>query len=224
MTFKTDQLTVTMDSYLPRPLTVIYHPLKGGAVNFTANARNPKRALRHISSIGSAPSCLKLKPPFCECKGGAGNTRNCSCAKSGTCTNSSSTTCQVCDFPSPPTPHAPTPAPPPSPPPALNSSIACITVIAFNGNTTEFCAADGETVTVYSAVNSTSAAWLATLTKASVRGVGTVTVTLAGTVSIADVAGVAKSSQLSWTLEAANSTGSVDLPVRAIDLGYGFVG
>jgi hypothetical protein len=55
-----------------------------------------------VGSTMGAQSCLALKPPYCSCAGGAGHIRNCSCAKSSTCANSSGATCQICDFPSPP--------------------------------------------------------------------------------------------------------------------------
>ena len=72
---RTEQLTVTMDSQLPRPLTFLYRPSpKGAVVNFTAPSR-----------------------------------------------------------PAPP----PVPSPPPAPP-SLPSSVACIDLVAIDGNTTQF--------------------------------------------------------------------------------------
>ena len=52
-----------------------------------------------------------MKGPFCNCTGGAGNVRPCSCAGScGKCTGCDLKTCSICDGPTPP-------SGPPGPPP-----------------------------------------------------------------------------------------------------------
>ena len=194
---QTAQLTVTMDGQLPRPLAVLYPPPGGGAaVTFTASVgggADPAVGDAVSASLGStvaalATPCSSLKPPFCNCTGGAGNVRNCSCALSGKC---GSINCQICDSPAPPGPPPvppgppPPPRPPPPPPSNLPRSAACIGVIAANGSVTQFCAdTAGEIATVYTTANATSAAWHTTLTKAS-----GVTASLSGSVSIAGLTG-----------------------------------
>jgi hypothetical protein len=150
-------------------------------------------------------------------------------------------------------PH-PAPGPPPPPPPhpphggtgVLPPSVACIGVVAANGSVTEYCAAKGETQTVYSASTAGSASWSTVRKKMmplryslpavllfvtfghaglsqtlSKPGGGGATVVLAGTVAVG--AGAATGvSGLEWTLLKAESPQmSV---VRAINLDFGFVG
>ena len=75
-------------------------------------AASPELAQNHDGLVGSfvaAVPCSKLPPPFCSCAGGAGHTRNCSCASCGQCGCS---TCQICDNkPGPPPPGPPPPGP-----------------------------------------------------------------------------------------------------------------
>ena len=118
---------------------------------------------------------------------------------------------------------APVPDPKPSPPPPphpggkpLPPSVACISVVAANGTSTEFCAARGEAKTSYSATTAGSTSWSTALSKP-----GGVTVQLAGTISVATSASAAGASELEWTLVKAESPQMV---VRAVDLGFGFVG
>ena len=93
--------------------------------------------------------------------------------------------------------------------------MACIAIVAINGNITEFCAADGETETTYSASAVESAAWSTILTKT-----GGPTVNLRGTISVG-TGGSTSAWQLEWTLTTAESQ---EMVVRAVDLGFGFVG
>eukprot|EP01043_Picozoa_sp_COSAG02_P055398 COSAG02_NODE_6414_length_3587_cov_2.185493_1_plen_951_part_00 len=108
---------------------------------------------------------------------------------------------------------------PPGPHPGgggtLPPSVACIGIVAANGNVTTYCATNGETKTIYSAVKTDSAFWSATLTKP-----GGATVNLAGAVSVAPSIAT-KAVELEWTLTKAESQHVV---VRAVDLGFGLVG
>lgn len=112
-----------------------------------------------------------------------------------------------------PAPGPPRPPPGPHPEGALPPSVACIGIVAIDGTVTEFCSERGQTSTIYSDITAESTSWSTTLVEP-----GGLTVSLAGTVSVATNAGA---SELEWTLMKAESQQMV---VRAIDLGFGFVG
>lgn len=66
-----------------------------------------------VAATGKAKAdpCSSMKGPFCNCTGGAGHTRSCSCAGScGKCSGCDLKTCSICDGPIPP-------SGPPGPPP-----------------------------------------------------------------------------------------------------------
>ena len=119
----------------------------------------------------------------------------------------------------PPPPPSPGPGPGPAPPHGtLPQSAACISAIAPNGSATIFCAGDGEVTTVYSDTTGTATRWSTTLSK---PGSG-VSVLLAGSMRVAASAPpLTASSELVWTLTNATSK---QMTVRAIDLGFGFLG
>ena len=74
------------------------------------NDRGSSFAPSFGSSAGADP-CSTMLGPFCNCTGGAGNARNCSCAGScGKCSGCDLKTCTICDGPTPP-------SAPPGPPP-----------------------------------------------------------------------------------------------------------
>ena len=52
-----------------------------------------------FDSTTAAPPCSTLKPPFCNCTGGAGNVRKCSCAACGKCGcgTPKGSGCNICD-------------------------------------------------------------------------------------------------------------------------------
>ena len=153
------------------------------------------------------------------------------------------TTGSLYPIPAPvPRPH-PSPSPPP-PPNELPVSAACIRVVAADGNITQFCAADGETSTTYSAITPTAANWSTVLRKGKMK------VLLSGSISVSsDLMLAGRAETLEWTLVSATTTvtssttrtrtrssGGGDgsgllaaataaaVVVRAIDLGFGFVG
>jgi hypothetical protein len=70
-----------------------------------------KRTTSAATASAHAVPCSTLKPPFCNCRGGAGNVRNCSCASCphGQCGCKS---CQICNSPHPGPPPPPKQAKP----------------------------------------------------------------------------------------------------------------
>ena len=138
-----------------------------------------------------------------------------------------------------PRPHpSPSPGPSPPTPTELPASTACIGVLAADGNLTQFCAADGEATTTYTAITPTAANWTTVLRK------GMVEVFLSGSISVSSDPVLGRHADtLEWTLESAASTTrntgtssssggggggesgvAAAVVVRAIDLGFGFVG
>jgi hypothetical protein len=97
--------------------------------------------------------------------------------------------------------------------------IACVGVVSINGSVTQFCG--DEASTVYSARTSNATSdgvrWRLTLSKPELG----ITVTLAGTVAAETDPAAAHRSVLSWSLLSAQSA---QLRVRAVDLGFAFVG
>ena len=96
----------------------------------------------------------------------------------------------------------------------IPQTAACIEVVAVNGSSTEFCAGRNETSTIYSGVPGGSALKWTLLLVAP----GKIEVELTGTASVETTGG---SSTLSWSLLSASSE---QVQVRAIDLGFAFVG
>ena len=82
-------------------------------------------------------------------------------------------------------------------------------------NVTKFCTAHGEAKTTHTDTSATSTSWRTTLSS------GGTTVDLAGTVSVSASAGASGAAELEWALLKAASAHMV---VRAVDLGFGFVG
>ena len=71
-TLRTEQLAVTLDAHLPRPLTVLYRADGAAAdVNFSAKVSLPGPP--PLSASAAATPCPTLAPPFCGCAGGAGS-------------------------------------------------------------------------------------------------------------------------------------------------------
>ena len=112
---------------------------------------------------------------------------------------------------------------------AAAAAAACVTIIATNGSASRFCADKAQTATTCTAAAAAatggsagdvgSAGW-----RLRLAGVGVVVVTLEGNMAVADSAGArsnSNSSALAWTLLSAWSD---QIEVRAVDLGFGFVG
>ena len=111
--------------------------------------------------------------------------------------------------PSPPPPHGPgdngnLPSPRP-----------CISVIATNGSSFQFCSGGKATSLQYSKLTNSSATWALTLGNAGVM------VELMGNISVGPCASLPDASELQWTLLQANSQ---QIEVRAIDLEFAFIG
>lgn len=235
---KTDQLTVTMDIHLPRPLTVLYRPISNGSavtaeVNFTARVAAPSSSSSvitttkdcdaksaksfavlgsgavHVNGVYLPTSRIKNGYAIFEkdaehmlylyggqwklakwedkskiyyvaspVTGGVPPSKGSAwTAVAGADPPPSSVTCVS----GPPLPPGPSPAPPTPTPTPIPTSVACITIVAVNGNSTEFCKAFGEINTVYSDVTEHSLSWNTTLTKPS-----SLMAILTGTVAIAD--------------------------------------
>lgn len=119
--------------------------------------------------------------------------------------------------PSPAPPSPPGPGPPPSGP--FPSSVACISVIAANGSSDEYCAGRGEAATTYTVNSASNASWSTVLTKP-----GAATVTLAGSAATLDSNATlsGNAAELVWVLDTA-VTSAAGHVVRAIDLGFGFL-
>ena len=102
---------------------------------------------------------------------------------------------------------------------ATQPATACVGVVGANGTATRFCGKEASTVYSARTSNATTDAvhWRLTLTKPD----GGVTATLAGTVSIETDPDVSSLSTLSWSLLSAESE---QVSVRAVDLGFAFVG
>ena len=116
----------------------------------------------------------------------------------------------------------------PNPPAGLGSgssipaSAACIGVLSINGSTTLFCAGRNETTTAYTGVpDGSTVGWTVHL---AALGHG-IQVKLTGTATVQDDSGSTTggggSSALSWSLLSASSE---QIQVRAVDLGFAFVG
>ena len=101
-------------------------------------------------------------------------------------------------------------------------SVACITLIAPNHTAVQYCAGHGEAHTAYANTTASSTSWTTTLTKT-----GAPTGTLTGSAEAASSASI-NATELVWTLHSASwagaGAGAGAEVVRAVDLGFGFVG
>ena len=103
-------------------------------------------------------------------------------------------------------------------------AVPCVAVVAANGTITQFCTDRDEASTAYGSRQTNHSAdsvqWKLTLVKTD-HGTGRITVRLTGRVAIEADPQNANISVLSWSLLSARSD---QLEVRAIDLGFAFVG
>ena len=103
---------------------------------------------------------------------------------------------------------------------AVQPATACVGIVSVNGSVTQFCGSEASTVYSARTSNATTDAVLWNLTLATPGGSG-VTVTLAGTVAVETDPAASSASTLSWSLLSAESA---QISVRAVDLGFAFVG
>lgn len=111
------------------------------------------------------------------------------------------------------------PIPPPQPGPGGNGNLppprSCVSVIATNGSSIQFCSGRNATSLQYSQLTNSSATWTLTLRTAGVM------VELMGNISVGPCATLPEASELQWTLLQAKSQ---QVEVRAVDLEFPFIG
>ena len=111
------------------------------------------------------------------------------------------------------------PIPPPQPGPGGNGNLpsprSCVSVIATNGSSIQFCSGGNATSLQYSQLTNSSATWTLTLRTAGVM------VELMGNISVGPCATLPEASELQWTLLQAKSQ---QVEVRAVDLEFPFIG